>query len=1031
MNKEEYTKKFIKKISECKLRILTEYFNLFIKYYQEYGPNICLLYQCGDFWEMYSYTEDAGTENEITYGNANDLALALNFKLGFKNSKEPYSISAPNIVGFPLRAFEKNIDRIINAGYTTVIYKQQVCLDSNGNPIKAKHGKGFEYERVLSRIISASTYLPDNSEITRSGGTDDSNNLLQIVLTDTSNYYYLSVCIINLCSGKVWLNSDTVLKETGTKSLEMEVKNIKQGAKAIRDTIYRIYKSHSPVEICICTKNEDLMKLLCIEKTLEFPQNVNIFKYPTIDRKKERIEFQEEMLRRSYNKKSIVSPIEHLGLTKDQDLCLALVLAIDFAYKHDTSIVRRLEKPIVNAEYSKLILEGNAIKQLDILDSSLCPQSLFKTVNFCKTCMGRRVLKERLVNPEINVEIINQRYKEVDAVLNLSNEVVAGVRKTLRTITDISRVHRRIITGLIKYHEFSRLDKAYKEIQSLIRLIIENVDKDNPLLQIIKSNKNSAVKVLTIFSKAIEYYQKRIDLKAIDEGREHDIIRRGISKSLDECRQTYSKADQELEKIREHLAKLVKDHCKLFKKKNTTDDLVPRKTFKEEKMEVVRLEITEARFKKIMKECPNDPILIGLETKKVSSRIRITSNEINKLSRILSRAKNSIEPLIEQEFKNVMEDLISRYYPCLMHIVNVVAQLDVAQSTALLSIKFNYCKPTTKQQKDDPEKSYIDIKQFRHPVIERMIDNIYVANDIKLGTNDSNIDGLLVYGLNSVGKSSLLKSVCLNIILAQAGIYVAAKEFTYWPYHNIFTRLPGTDNPYLGMSSFICELMDINGIIESADQNTFCILDEITCSTEHISGISVSGSAVNKMSKNNVSFLFATHYHELVDLDIIKSLDNVAISHLEAKMGKGMGEIHFNRILRMGPSEDKQYGLEVSKNVIQNLEFLRVAEEIRLKLNNRRGLVDNKTSHFNNNLVVDHCELCNKTDTLEVHHINMQCTADDKGFIDHFHKNNIGNLVVLCWECHHKKVHSKPPVVVIKGWIDTTAGRKLEFEIKK
>lgn len=1028
---EEYIKKFTKKISECTPRILTEYFNLFIKYYQEYGPKICLLYQCGDFYELYSYTEDAGTENEITYGNANDLALALNFKLGLKDSKKPYSINSPNIVGFPLRAFEKNIDRIINAGYTAVIYKQQICLDSNGNPIQARQGKGFEYERVLSRIISASTYLPDNSEITRSGHTsEDSNNLFQIVLTDTSNYYYLSACIINLCSGKVWLNSDTVLKETGTKSLEMEVKNIKQGSKAIRDTIYRIYKSHNPVEICICTKNEDLMKLLCIEKTLEFPQNVNIFKYSSIDHKKERIEFQEEILRRSYNKKSIVSPIEHLGLTKDQDLCLALVLAIDFAYKHDTSIVRRLEKPIINFDHSKLVLEGNAIKQLDILDSSLCPQSLFKTVNFCKTCMGRRVLKERLVNPEINVETINQRYNQVEAMLNLSKDVMANIRKILRNITDISRVHRRIITGLVKYHEFSRLDRAYKEIQSLIKIILDNVSKDDPLLQIIKSHKNSAIKVLNIFNKAIEFYQKRIDLKAIDEGREHDIIRSGISGELDRCRQIYSKTDQELDKIREYLAKLVKSHCKVYKSKSTTDDLVQRRTFKEEKMEVIRLELTEARFKKIMKECPNDPILNNLETKKVSSKIRISSDKIRNLSKTLSKAKNSIEPLIELEFKNVTDQLIDRYYPCLIHIVNVVAELDVAQSTALLNTKFNYCQPKIESQKDDEEKSYIKIKQFRHPVIERLIDNIYVPNDIELGTKESK-DGLLVYGLNSVGKSSLLKSVCLNIILAQAGIYVASTEFVYWPYHNIFTRLPGTDNPYLGMSSFICELMDINGIIENSNKNTFCILDEITCSTEHISGISVSGSAVNKMSKNQTSFLFATHYHELADLDIIKNLKNIGISHLEAKMGKGMGEIHFNRILRTGPSKDKQYGLEVSKNVIQDVEFLHVAEEIRLKLNNRTGLVDDKMSHFNGNLIMDHCEICNKTDTLEVHHINMQCTANDKGFIDHFHKNNIGNLVVLCWKCHHKKVHSKPAKIIINRWIDTTEGRKLEFEIKK
>ena len=1008
MNKEEYTTKFIKKVSECKTSILTEYFNLFIKYYREYGSKMALLMQVGDFYEAYTYVENMGTDDEFNYGNGHELASVLNFKLAKKNPNKPYSISNCHMLGFPIRAFEKNIECLINSGYTTVVYKQQ--------PTGIKDG---EFERVLSKIISASTYLPDNSNIITSNKID-SNKLMQIVLSDSSNYYYLSICIIDLCSGKVWLNTETIAKNYGNIIDNLDVK---QGIKCVHDHVYRMYKSYSPVEICVNTKNQQLLDQLKLNKTLEFPGNINVFEYNFIDNKKQKIQFQEEILKKSYSfSKSIVSPISYLGLDRDQDSCLALVLAIDFAYRHDTSIIKRLDKPIIDIDNNHLVIEGNGIKQLDILDSNLCPQSLFKTVNFCKTCMGRRLLKDRLVNPEININIINERYDQVDIFNKLDSEIKSDVRKILINITDISRIHRRMIAGFIKYYEFSRLDKSYRSIHKLLTLI----NKQNKLVlsNIIKSKNRTAVEVIDEFSKIIKYYQKRINIVAIDEGDTYNIIYEGISSELDQARKDYNQAELNLNKIKDELSELIKINCGNNKFNNS---VVMIKTFKENKKEIIRLDMTKNRFNKLKKECKNNKLISSLESKIVGDRCRITSLTINELSNTMINSRDKIEPIIEKEFRQIMDILIKKY-ACLNHITDCVAKLDIVQSTDYLSCKFNYCRP--KLIELDDNKSYVDIKQLRHPIIERIIDNIYVANDLKLGNKESS-DGLIIYGLNSVGKSSLIKSVCLNIILAQSGIYTSSSEFTYWPYHNIFTRLPGSDNQYLGMSNFICEIMDLKSIINGSNKNTLCILDEITTSTEYTSGITISGSTINLLANRGTSFLFATHYHDLIDLDEVKILNNVDICHLDAKMGKGMGEIYFTRKLIKGPPKDKQYGLEVCKNIIKNLDFISLAEQIRLKLNNCNGLVNNYNSHFNTNLVVDHCELCNKTDTLEVHHINMQCKANDKGFIDHFHKNNIGNLVVLCWNCHHKKIHSKPPKIIIKGWIDTSNGRKLEFENKK
>jgi len=322
----------------------------------------------------------------------------------------------------------------------------------------------------------------------------------------------------------------------------------------------------------------------------------------------------------------------------------------------------------------------------------------------------------------------------------------------------------------------------------------------------------------------------------------------------------------------------------------------------------------------------------------------------------------------------------------------------------------------------------VSASAIRNPIVERLIDTIYVPNDIILGKDT---DGMILYGQNSVGKSCLLKGICLNVIMAQAGLFVAAKTFTYIPYHNIFTRLPGSDNIFMGYSSFICELMDLKSILTRANKNTLCILDEITCSTEHVSGISISTAAISQLAKKRSTFMFATHYHELKNLDEIKNLKGVKIWHLDVQYDNNTGNLVFNRTLKLGPSEEL-YGLLVSKSIIRDPVFHKQANDVkRHLLGIKSKILSDKKSHFNSKVYMDSCTICGTTENLECHHINMQCKADNKGMIDHFHKNNVGNLVPLCWECHHKGVHSLPvPKIIINGWkCSTKYGRYLDYSV--
>jgi DNA mismatch repair protein MutS len=302
----------------------------------------------------------------------------------------------------------------------------------------------------------------------------------------------------------------------------------------------------------------------------------------------------------------------------------------------------------------------------------------------------------------------------------------------------------------------------------------------------------------------------------------------------------------------------------------------------------------------------------------------------------------------------------------------------------------------------------------------------YITNDISLGVDGT--DGMLLYGLNGGGKTVLVKSVASNIILAQAGLPVAASEFIYFPYSKIFTRMSGNDNMYKGESSFTLEMSELRSIVRYADSNSLMIGDEICRGTEITSALSIVMAAINKFSKEHVQFIFATHLHQLNSLELMKECSNVRVCHLHIEFKEDVDNILYYRKLREGPGPG-MYGLEVMKHHIKDISFLTTAFKVRDEiLNIPPEILQPKSSKYNKDLYVHECEICKKTyfDTqLDVHHIKFQCTFDNDGMLGRFAKDELNNLVVLCKE-HHQQVHSS--LLQISGWINSTSGRTLLYE---
>jgi DNA mismatch repair protein MutS len=409
------------------------------------------------------------------------------------------------------------------------------------------------------------------------------------------------------------------------------------------------------------------------------------------------------------------------------------------------------------------------------------------------------------------------------------------------------------------------------------------------------------------------------------------------------------------------------------------------------------------------------------------------------------RNRAKIVALVKERFVQLQGVFERRYALLFERIIGYVADLDVAVSSAKVAESYNYARPTIVDVKED--ENFLQIMALRHPLIEIQEQRgIYVPNDIVMGTRDymdlpypetvmldvgvhdgHEINGVLLYGINSSGKSSLMKSIGVAVLLAQSGFYVPASSMKFSLFESIFTRIVSKDNLAKGLSTFAVEMLEMKNIFNRAKMKSLVLGDEISHGTETLSGVAIVASSIMKLSKLRSIFLFATHLHQLSTMEEIKRLGNVVDLHLSVEYDEEQDKLVFNRVLQPG-SGSSIYGLEFAKSLHMDGEFLDTANRIRKRLANDfdelEMLVKKRTSKYNKELYVTKCVICGAM-AEDVHHIAHQSLADQAGFIGHFHQDHKHNLVPLCKE-HHRAIHDGK--VAVKGFIMTSNGLELEVE---
>ena len=361
-------------------------------------------------------------------------------------------------------------------------------------------------------------------------------------------------------------------------------------------------------------------------------------------------------------------------------------------------------------------------------------------------------------------------------------------------------------------------------------------------------------------------------------------------------------------------------------------------------------------------------------------------------------------------------------------IVTFIAETDVNLNLALRAEEYGYCLPEFIEE----TRAGLCAEGLRHGILERIrTDVTYVPHNVALGllAKDSRItpcsseSGILLFGVNSSGKSSLMKAIGLSVLLAQAGCPVPATRFCIAPYSSVFTRILGNDNLWAGMSSFVVEMTEFRNILEYSDAGSLILGDELCAGTETSSAASLVAAGLECLLEKRASFFFATHLHELQRFPELMGLKDLRWLHLRVRFDDVSGTLIYDRDLQEGCGQ-MNYGLEVCRALRMPTVFLDKAVAFRRRLQGVVPVLEAPQSRYNSDVIRRECSICKKNGhhDLEVHHIIHQEKAI-KGFVTPgIKKNHAGNLAVLCEECHTK--HHAGEITII-GWKETSSGKVL------
>ncbi len=697
--------------------------------------------------------------------------------------------------------------------------------------------------------------------------------------------------------------------------------------------------------------------------------------------------------------------MESSQLSQNPFALKSLCFLLDFIWKHNANLTNKLQSPRFDNVGHRLLLANHSLRQLNIVNIGN-NKGLETLINKCVTPMGRRYLKDKILHPVTDVTYLNEQYKMIEYLIQ-NWDKYEFLRKSFQAIKDIEHLYRKIIFNKISPNDLYNFNNNLHCIIDIHKKLKE----DSTMMTYIKNNIGTNIE--DVCTKLILLLERNLNMEIcsslIDNKFEQNFINKGINNVLDDTSQEFDEIE-----IKKHLwINTLRTLIWKAKDRNSKNTIKTHFTDKSG----MYFYATPARCKGISENLtknhngPNNKHIInGLDfssfkhtTGGIGSNHKLGGSKLKKFYDTYGQKLDNMQEILTNVYTEFIISLRD-YNNEMNDFVKYVSDLDMLVTKAYVSKNNNYCKPIINTK---AKKAFLDAKDIRHPLIEKnQINETYVPNNICIGKKE---DGILIFGTNGVGKSSINRAVGIAVIMAQAGMFVPCSSFKYKPYTAIFTRILGNDNIFKGLSTFTVEMSEVSTFINTCDENSLILGDEVCSGTETSSAVSIFAEVLLWLNKINSSHIFASHFHQLTTMKEITSLKKLAIKHMSVTNINGI--LHYTRKLEDGSGEN-MYGIEVMKSFHFPDEFVQGTYILRNKYNKKLcGTLNKKKSHYNSKKIKGDCEWCHR-EGIDIHHLEPQEKADVNNYIKTIHKNHPANLANICKDCHldftiNKTVHRK------------------------
>lgn len=966
-----------------------DYFDIHNHYVKIFGKSTLILMQVGSFHECYNTDTDGP--------DLHSLGEHINMTVTQKDKRKPLSISNPRMMGFPSYIVEDMVERIIMLGYTII------RIDQTTEPPLPK--------REIVGIFSPATTIQHSN----SKNTNLNCIIFDAIKLKTPN----PILCIGIASYDMMTGQGCVYETVSTTYDTM----------IALDNIVRFLEKYPPCETIyhfssglynFINTNTTInrMNMNDIIRYIGIRDNMTTYKLSNIDMITN-VKYQMKLIDDIFK-----NNLDNINLHAYNYARIALVGLLEFARNHQPIILTRLTEPSYYNNNDTLYLGNKALEQLDVLPSNDKPKTLFDIICKTKTPMGRRYMIDQLCNPLISPDVLNGRYDVIEILMK--NSIYETINNELVNIVDIPRITRKMELNKIYPNELVSLYQSLVQIRKVYRIVRTIEENDRKVIKnVLSIDKSTSLQLKTL----CEHIEGTFDLKYLEnmsyanykDETINYILNNNypnimlLTKKIKTSNNFMDLLVQTLEKYIEEINSSVisKNTSPIILKYNDRDGHYMLLTKR-------RCKILREKVDK-MKEINIGGIMIQVKDLEFndlpkSNNVKISCRDILKISVDTMSFKTQLAKELKEAFYTEIVIIIESYRDLFISVSNTIKQLDFLNSGAHCAYMNGYCKPIIEYNTN----SFFEASNLRHPIVEIInTDVAYHPHNISLGRE---CIGMLIHGINAAGKSTLMKSMGLAIIMAQIGYYTPATNFVYSPYKNLFTRIKGNDDMYNGLSSFMVEMTELVAILKRNNNNTLVIADEICKGTEIKSSTVIISYMLETLAKHDTSFITATHIHNLSDMESIKKLDNIKVMHIHISYDETNDKLIYDRILKDGSGPD-YYGVLIAKYMLRDDIFNNRTKELEQEYDDYCV----KRSNYNKNLLMIECCICKSKKSLETHHINFQKDCDDIKVVNkpHIKKNAGYNLTILCSKCHDLVDKN---IIIINGWVNTSKGVVLDYK---